>query len=163
MGAYYGGSAFMDGQAKAKANTMVAQAEQVTAAFRFALLDFGGDRDAMIAGLGYGQGGEILYNLTPKYLSQFPKPSISDPVSSPDYFMAFSTVWNGGNSHGDVIQFVMADSDGSNNYYPKNQKICLEITKMANGSSAVIQNIHPLTNKFDCMKSGQYLIFQYRI
>lgn len=68
MGAYYGGSAFMDGQVKAQANSLIAGAEQLATAYRMIAANNGGDYTLYSGNL------EVAPQVfVPQYLSTIPK------------------------------------------------------------------------------------------
>ena len=156
MGAYYGGRAFMDGQARAQANTFLSQAGQLSGALNLYLSD-GNDQSSLAWNSSTG-----VTNLTPKYLAtDLPRPS-TDLASSNLYWLLVSdTNWTGGSqtATGNAIGLRLNSSSMSKN-------ICLIITQMANGSSATIQNNLSSLNgkKFDCgwVTSSSFYIIVYR-
>jgi hypothetical protein len=68
--AYYGGSAFMEGQTKAKATTVIEQGKQIAAAWTMYAINNGGEYTLTCDGNGAA---DIANNFVPKYLSSLPK------------------------------------------------------------------------------------------
>jgi hypothetical protein len=145
MGAYYGGSAFLQGQSKAYANSFVGQGEQIIAAWSIYAADNGGSWTlANVA---------ALSSSTPAYLQSAPVPPSSAVASTTP------SVWTLANlsdiSAGTSITYnaayvgVKADSSGNN--------ICNLVAQMSGGSSAsatrssVANNLNGNTAKFGCV------------
>ena len=82
MGAYYGGSAFMDGQAKARANAIVLGAEQVAGALRLYAVNNGG---SLTLTNGNWLSGTSV-DLVPKYLSSLPYYEFANALNYEHYF-----------------------------------------------------------------------------
>ena len=69
MGAYYGGSAFLEGSAKAQAATIASQGQQIAAAWVLRANDNGNNYDTTV-----GAGGDLAATLVPSYLLEMPTP-----------------------------------------------------------------------------------------
>ncbi len=153
MGAYYGGSAFMDGQAKSYANTVISQAEQVSAAYQLYNIN---------NGVSSGPSGFVGNYLVPNYIQQMPSPPEAIKFSPGSNFCATTlAAWNNcsGTAGGDVLILYMANTS-------LGKKVCSEITKAANGPTAVPLVVDfplALTKKYDCFGlSYQMPVFAYR-
>lgn len=72
MGAYYGGTAFMDGQTKTRANTWITQAEQIAAAIRLWSANNGGNQTLTLNTYWCGIWPAYTEILTQGYLSSLP-------------------------------------------------------------------------------------------
>ena len=166
MGAYYGGSAFMDGQAKANANTLVTQADQISAAWTLSATNNGGSYDtAGASGVGTG-----LVTSSPVYLTAAPVPPAA--ASSDTYTMvklttnAAATPYNG-------LRLALVTGDAARN-------VCKAVAIMAAGSTTAVPtllaglttattsvDVSPGTGrKFDCVEktaaSSDPRVFVYR-
>ena len=172
MGAYYGGTAFMDGQAKANANTLVAQGEQIAAAWALAATNEGGSYDTI-----GGNASTVtrLTTSTPVYLTAEPVPpngAVDTSVGANNWTMiklstnAAATPYNG-------LRVVLRSTSAGLN-------VCNLLAVLAAGSAATpkTQNtldtattsvdVSPTTGrKFDCIQDGTAAsdarVFVYRV
>lgn len=149
MGAYYGGSAFMTGQGNAKANQLVAGAEQIAAG----------------ATLWTSSTGRIEYEdlqfnflVTQNYLSSLPNVAVRSSPTSEGFYCNWAdstgsvTECDGG-SYKPQNAFVMAETDGSDDTNPG--PVCKKIAQMAGGNLAVPRAdgiVFPTAGRrFDCV------------
>ncbi|HCM84024.1 MAG TPA: hypothetical protein PKW15_01590 [Alphaproteobacteria bacterium] len=145
MGAYYGGTAFLQGQGKAYANSFVSQGEQIIAAWSIYAADRGGSWTlANVA---------ALSSVSPAYITSAPQPpagvtnsaapSVWTTVNLSDISAGTSTTFNA------VYVRLTDDSAGAN--------VCNLVSQMIGGSSAlptrtsVANNINGSTGKFGCV------------
>ncbi len=153
MGAYYGGTAFLQGSAKAKANAIINQGQQIAAAWITYTVNNGGNRVLISDG---NSSLLAIATLIPTYLQN--EPSNPAQPAAPTL-----TGWNFINSDD--------DTDGGDNYYATansviaeidSREICLAVRQMSAGSAATLTDhgggdpfgsgyaIEPANGKFDC-------------
>ena len=131
--AYYGGSAFMDGQKKAQTNQLITQAEQIAGAWTLQVAANGSDR---------GSQGTTFSNLVPTYLSALP----ALPANGVAYKYPEDNSFGG---VPDRIVFAIHSEQGA--------KLCTTIAQMAGGPSATPTNfsvtstpMFQIDGKFNC-------------
>lgn len=147
MGAYYGGTAFLDGQAKAQANQIIAGAEQAANAWRSYALDNGGNY--YLPNSNDWRGGSAP-DLVPKYLAQLPSYAFINLVAgSKNYFTVgnFDTALHfGSGGSGNQIIFALGVPD----------EVCKQINFIATGVKTIGPNISTINsasyfNPFACV------------
>lgn len=150
MGAYYGGSAFIQGQAKANANTTIAQGEQIAGAWATYAADRGGAWDMS----------NLSMLSTNSYLTSIPTPPASVANASGDLSTAQWRLVNlssvpGASSNFNAVYYQLADTNAGVN-------VCNYVAQAIAGSSGTPQSIAASTDlrgavstrKFDCVYVG---------
>jgi hypothetical protein len=160
MGAYYGGAAFLEGAAKARANKVLNDFQQMEAALNLYALNNGGDYT--ISGLPDFTGAGDWSPLQPTYLTQ----NLTPAEGSGGMTKYVCGLFNSGSSSIDEItpcSTAVTLRDLSIFIGAVGEKTCLAITRMARGPSTTsIQDITsssqiaPLVNgasgkRFDCV------------
>jgi hypothetical protein len=170
MGAYYGGTAFLEGQAKARANAIINKAQQIGAAWILYTSTNGGARDIT----------PWSSLVTGSYLQ-------STPINDFQPTAAAITGW-------DLVPYGLSDGDfysNGNTFATTNHdtlvaeindnKTCLAIHRMSAGASATLSDVaggDPISagsatitasnGKFDCLlfargSSDDQFLFIYRV
>ena len=131
-GAYYGGQAYLEGQAKAQANQLIEGAKQVAVAWTMYATDHGGDYT--LADNNWSDG--TATDLVPKYLAVLPK-----------YFFIDLAQWN---AYGFPTPFSFAGSSYSLISSPSvgntigvsgiTKSFCERLNYLANGNATVDAN-----------------------
>ncbi|HCM83815.1 MAG TPA: hypothetical protein PKW15_08280 [Alphaproteobacteria bacterium] len=178
MGAYYGGQAFLQGQAKARANRVIAQGEQIVAAWSVYAANNGGNYFISTP----------WASLVPNYLSSEPVLDFAVASSAP-----LAVVLDGwGIANHATLDDVTFNNGATvtttdwGNWGPynsaiigfENEEICEEIAKIARGPSAAPIAVgggdpygfgsaifNTMTGKFDCFSYAStppYYVFLYR-
>lgn len=147
MGAYYGGSAFIQGQAKANANTLIAQGEQLVAAWSVYAADRGGAWD--LSALADLSSNSYLTSLpaAPASIVNGSATSVWTPINLSSTAGAYTTY--------DGVYVRLADSSAGVN-------VCNYVAQAIAGSAGVATSISASTNmlpgsptrKFDCVYVG---------
>ena len=165
MGAYYGGSAFMEGQAKANANSLVQGAEQIKGALTMYATNHSGSYNGALSG-------NTLAPLVPDYLSTIPTYSFADVSAG----QTFKAGWV--NSVGGLFDNPTSSMDNMEiivRIIPL--KVCRAVNVMAKGTTAEAAITYPNywigydgnlaglneLNPFACTSSGATYHFVYRI
>jgi len=151
MGAYYGGSAFMQGQTKSYADALVSQGDQITAAWTVYATNNSGNFSTLSAL------STLTSGTTSAYLTDIPIPpraianiSIS-PFTSTWQMINLSNIF-GSNGYDAVYITLTDDKNGLN--------VCNYVAQIAGGSSASPTPVSPadltttITRKFDCVFYG---------
>ena len=133
MGTYYGGSAFMEGQAKAQANSFIAGAQQVAAAWQMYAVNNGGSFTLTDADWTDGTSTDLV----PNYLTQLPSYSSSTlhtvfGLSPPFYFSAATIASN----------TIVFNSANGNAIYFRGvpEATCKQINFIATGTASIDLN-----------------------
>ena len=144
MGAYYGGSAFLQGQAKANANTLIAQGEQIVAAWSIHAADRNGNWAALTNVTG-------LTTSTPAYLASVPRPPSGVTSTVNDWTLANLSSIGSGTANGVYLQLTNDTVGGT---------LCTLVSQMIAGSSAsptwhsvatnIIESTAAQQRKFGC-------------
>jgi hypothetical protein len=146
MGAYYGGSAFMEGQKKAQVNALISSAEQISAAWTMKVIANGGNWGLP----------DYDYNLVPTFLSSLPKnPDFTDNQwvkTTPTSYPNSGIDYNDPNPYYLLALFIYSTDKGL--------EACKLISKIAGGDNALPTNgaitdswSLPSGRKFDCIFS----------
>lgn len=144
MGAYYGGTAFLQGQGKAYANSFVSQGEQIIAAWSIYAADRGGSWTlASVA---------ALSSTSPAYITSAPSPpaGVTSSTAISVWTLANLSALPGNSStfNGAYVRLT-DDSAGAN--------VCNLVAQMIGGSSAlptrtsVSTDINGSSGKFGCV------------
>lgn len=143
MGAYYGGNAFLQGQAKAQANSLVNKGQQIGAAWQIYAADHGGSRTIT-----------PFSSLVPAYLQAAP---VNDFEPGSPVFSGWHVIYSGDDASIDDLNdgdSVIAQINSAN--------VCLAVHQMSAGSAATLTDagsgdpfgagiaILPANGKFDC-------------
>ena len=158
-GAYYSGQAFLDGQAKARANSLIQGAEQIAGAWHMYAIDNGAIYT--MTDMLFRDG--TATNLVPKYLAQLPRFSFIDRHATYEYYLTparFSSPggFNWQHPNSDLIVALGLPD-----------KVCKQINLIAKGSATVGPNYSTITTKtyfqpFACVVYGaSTYIFIYRM
>ena len=150
MGAYYGGTAFMDGQTKANANTIVTQADQIAAAWTLAATNEGGSYDTITIS-GVTAASTPLRLVTATYLTAEPKPPSN--VSSAAWTMVNLGATGTSTGLNGLRLSLLTSGDSSAT------QICKIIAQMAAGNNTAVPtrvavsatSMPPANGKFDCI------------
>ena len=153
MGAYYGGAAFLEGQAKARANALVNKASQIGGAWVAFSASQGGSRTIT-----------PWSTLVPAYLQEVP---INDFEPAGATISGWDIIPYGS---GDDQSYVWGGNDFSTNNHDtliaqiNSQAVCLRIRKMSAGEAATLSDhgagdpvgnggggIVAANGKFDCL------------
>lgn len=164
MGAYYGGTAFLQGQAKAQANSLINQGQQIAAAWLTYSANNGGSKTIT-----------PWSTLVPAYLQATPVNQLQ-PASSP-----IITGWDILGETDDMT-YQLSGSNPNLNYISivaqvNDQKVCETIHQMAAGPSATLTDhaggdpwlagayVLPSNGKFDCYyyDADSAYFFVYRV
>ncbi len=151
MGAYYGGTAFLSGQAKSFANTLVTQGDQITSSWALKAADNGGSWT--ITNL------TDLTGSTPPYLSSAPvAPTQAIASSSVSPYATLTSAW----TFADISSLPGSTTTFNGVYVQiKNDdtglSICKQVAQIIGGSTAVPTQVTVSTalvlspsRKFDC-------------
>ena len=151
MGAYYGGSAFMDGQATAQANQLINTARQISSAWQLYAVNNGGSfvQPSQTCG-------SPMYDLIPAYLADWP--SVDGLATNIQTIKITSSG-------------SYANCDADANFLQFNgilEKACAQINKIANGSISIPENPSLMTmynsaQPMLCHHSGGAYYFMYRV
>lgn len=157
MGAYYGGSAFMEGQEKAKVNRLVSAWEQTSAAVTLYKAETGNDLASQAPDQYAWRGFDDF--LVPKYLSQAPFPNTSDNEIFSNFTLNQYISLRSGNSNdpndgGGYFMSVGVGTDETNDGAKELLRVCKKISQLSRGENAspIAMTDYTLTNfgKFDC-------------
>ncbi len=168
MGAYYGGTAFLEGQAKAKANQIIAAAQQIDGAVNLWRANNAGAANLPDAAFNFLVSQGYLSSI-PQLVAEdgetgaWAQPLCNGPIAQYD----FSDVGPGCSVTAGFTpsRYVVrsTSANGSNNA----DAICRQIAKIAGGASAVPNNDGLLNpgRKFDCVRyveanSGWIFVYQ---
>lgn len=165
MGAHYGGQAYMDGQAKARANELMAKAGQIANAWRMYAVNHGGSYTLSASTLLWYYAPDNN-DLVPKYLAQLPIDNYATNQNFP-WTYPITTLLQNDASNGSVDANTIV-------FYYIPESVCKQITQMAQGNTTPVQMaidspntaaIMALLKPFNCiqhMYSGEYRFF-YRV
>ncbi|HCM83411.1 MAG TPA: hypothetical protein PKW15_05575 [Alphaproteobacteria bacterium] len=176
MGAYYGGTAFLEGQAKSRATTILSQAEQIAAAWRLWSVDRGGTIYLTDKNWSAASGGGTSDDLVPNYLSDLPKTSWLTQVSSygfwlPAKWQALSI--SGGQSLVDDNNALFLGATTAD--YAQALSICRKFIQIVSGTEAdpVNRTTTPWRQPADCvfidgnangtLDSNDFITFVYKV
>ncbi len=144
MGAYYGGTAFLQGQGKAYANSFVSQGEQLIAAWSIFAADRGGSWTLSNV--------SALSATSPAYITSVPQPPAgvtNTSAISTWTAVNLSATGGGSSTYNGVYVRLTDDSAGLN--------VCNLVSQMIGGTSAtptrtsVATDVNTGTGKFGCV------------
>jgi hypothetical protein len=143
--AYYGGTAFMDGQTKAQANTVIAQGKQIAASWTMYAIDHGGEYTFPTCDVNNPETNVANY-LVPKYLSSLPKPpAIGTSGAFPWDARGLSLDTPCGSTTEAYIVLYVGGGDETED------KICKSINAMANISDPTAFDTSTMPKTFGCI------------
>lgn len=142
MGAYYGGQAFLEGQAKARANAILNDMQQLAGALNLYALNHGGSYDFANLPSVTLPNNTGWSNLVPAYLTSEPAPR--EIISgAPRYICAYAPDSPGS---GSMDEMMACDTKNSSSYgillLSVNENTCRTVSSIARGTS--VSNIFVL-------------------